>query len=126
MRQDEMSVLLVDDDPHVCAIFELVMKHHKLPLKIMGDAESALSYLMSNTPDVVVMDIFLPGIDGYQALERIRKNALAPGCRIVATTAYHTNDTQQEVVKRGFDGYLEKPFAADTIVPYLQSVVGQS
>lgn len=123
MSPDNLRILLVDDDPHVCAIFELVMKHHRLSLEVVGDAESAMTYLAANKPDVVVMDIFLPGMDGYQALDRIRQRSLAPATRIVATTAYHTNDTQQEVIQRGFDGYIEKPFAADKLVPYLMSIV---
>lgn len=121
-----MSVLLVDDDPHACEIFDLVMKHFQFPLKVVGDAETALKYLQSNHPDVVVMDLFLPGMDGYQALDRIRKHALIPGSPIVATTAYHTNETQQEVMHRGFDGFIEKPFTPDALVPYLKSVVAKN
>lgn len=118
-----MSVLLVDDDPHACAIFSLVMNHHQLPLDVVGNAEAALDFLQSNHPDVVVMDLFLPGMDGYQALERIRKTDLAPASRIVATTAYYTNDTEQEVTYRGFDGFIEKPFTPDAIIPYLKRMI---
>lgn len=117
-----LSVLLVDDDPHSQAVFELLMQHFNLPFNIVGDAETALLYLQVNHPDVVLMDIFLPGIDGYQALDRIRRAALAPNSRIIATTAYYTQDTQQEVIARGFDGYIAKPFDKG-LLKYLHSVV---
>jgi CheY-like chemotaxis protein len=117
-----LSVLLVDDDPHSQAVFELVMNHFKLPFSMVDDAESALSFLEAHTPDIVIMDIFLPGLDGYQALDRIRRAALAPSSVIIATTAYYTNDTEQEVLQRGFDGYVPKPFDKG-LVQYLQSVV---
>jgi CheY-like chemotaxis protein len=120
---NQMSILLVDDDPHACEVMQLVMRHHKLPLTILGDAESALDYLKSNTPDIVIMDIFLPGIDGYQALRRIRQTSLVPDCRFVATTAYYTNDTEQEITKRGFDGYIPKPFDSSQLITYLESIV---
>jgi CheY-like chemotaxis protein len=97
----------------------LVMDHHSLPLKIIHNAEEAIEYLQSNNPDVVVIDLFLPGLDGYRAFEKIRKNDLAREAKIVATTAYYTNDTQQEVLSRGFDGYISKPFVATDLVPYL-------
>ena len=116
------SVLLVDDDPDAQGIFELVMRHHNLPFTILGDAESALDYLANNQPDVVVMDIFLPGLDGYQALDRIRRASLAPDARFIATTAYYTRDTQHEVLRRGFDGYLPKPFD-EGIVNYIKQIV---
>ena len=113
------SVLLVDDDPHSQGVFELLMKHYELPFTIVDDAESALDFLQNNTPDVVLMDIFLPGLDGYQALDRIRKMSRLPHCRIVATTAYYTHDTQEEVIRRGFDGYFAKPFDKN-LVSYLR------
>ncbi|MBX3061562.1 MAG: response regulator [Anaerolineae bacterium] len=125
MTSQDMSVLLVDDDPHACAIFELVMNHYQLPIRVVDNAESAITYLQSNTPDIVVMDIFLPGLDGYQALKQIRKTAADPNCPVVATTAYYTNDTQQEIMNRGFDGYLPKPFDSSQLVSFLRSVAGK-
>jgi CheY-like chemotaxis protein len=119
-----ISILLVDDDPHVGQVFELVMNFHHLPLKVVQDAESALSYLTSHTPDVVVMDLFLPGLDGYQALKQIRKDSLVPHTKFIATTAYYTNETEQEAASRGFDGYLPKPFDSNALVSYIKSVAG--
>ena len=121
MSERPITVLLVDDDFDAQSVFELVMQHYKVPFDIVGDAESALDFLKTHTPDVVLMDIFLPGMDGYQALDRIRRSATASGTRVIATTAYYTNDTQQEVIRRGFDGYLPKPFD-DGLVNYLQHI----
>jgi len=122
MNYSDITVLLVDDDPDAQQVFEIVMNHHNVPYTIVGDAESALDYLRSHSPDVVLMDIFLPGLDGYQALDRIRQASLAPTSRIIATTAYYTRDTQDEVLQRGFDGYLAKPFD-EGLISYLQKVV---
>jgi DNA-binding response OmpR family regulator len=119
MSEGNYSVLLVDDDPHICEIFELVMKHHHMPFMVTTDGETALNYLRTNSPDIVIMDIFLPGIDGFQALKSIRKEAQSPKCRVIATTAYYTNDTQQEVLQRGFDGYIPKPFGPEALMNYL-------
>jgi CheY-like chemotaxis protein len=117
------SILVVDDDPDVANLFTLVMNHHQLPCTVATDAESALEYLARNTPDVIVMDIFLPGLDGYQALNLIRKRSLARGAKIVATTAYYTQDTEQEIMQRGFDGYLAKPIDSNSLVSYLENIV---
>lgn len=125
MSVSAFSTLLVDDDPHVCEVFKLVMAHHQLPLEILNDAESALSYLAVHHPDVIVMDIFLPGLDGYQALNRIRGASLAPNSKVIATTAYYTNDTEQEIMNRGFDGYIPKPFDSNKLVQYLQGVAAK-
>lgn len=113
------SILLIDDDPHACNIFQLVMDHYQLPLTIANDAETGISYLQDHTPDIVVVDLFLPGLDGYQAMRHMREMRLSS--KIIATTAYHTNDTSQEVKSRGFDGYLPKPLETDTLISHLQA-----
>lgn len=122
MSNAQFSVLLIDDDPHVQNVFELVMSHHQLPLTVLSDAESALVYLQDHEPDVIVLDIFLPGLDGYQTLNQMKKNVLAPASCVVATTAYYTNDTEQDVFQRGFDGYLPKPFDSTKLVDYLSQI----
>ncbi|MCC7448541.1 MAG: response regulator [Anaerolineae bacterium] len=124
MDESVFRVLLVDDDPDACAIFKLVMDHHQMPLDVLGDAENVIDYLQTHHPDIVVVDIFLPGMDGFQLLNQIRKHTATSGSKFVATTAYYTNDTIQEVLSRGFDGYISKPFDSRNLVPYLQSLVG--
>jgi len=116
----------VDDDANVRDVFQLVMKHYKLPLVVVNDAEAALDYLTTNTPDVIVLDLFLPGMDGYQALNQIRKRSLARNAKIIATTAYYTQDTEQEIFQRGFDGYLAKPIDSNELIEYLQRVVNET
>jgi CheY-like chemotaxis protein len=116
-----MSVLLVDDDMHTRHMFEMVSEHHQFNLTAVETAESAFEYLENNSPDVIVMDIFLPGMDGYKAFMRMRDEGLKTG--VVATTAYYNSDTEAEVRERGFAGYLPKPFNPQTLATYLQSLI---
>lgn len=98
------------------------MSHHQLSFTVVDDAESALEFLKTNTPDIVLMDIFLPGLDGYQALDRIRRMYQSSKGRIIATTAYYTHDTEQEILSRGFDGYVAKPFDRN-LIGYLEKAL---
>ncbi len=118
-----LSVLLVDDDPAMRDMFQMVMKHHQIELTAVQDAETALQYLAGNQPNIIVLDLFLPGLDGYQMLKQMRKKSLAPNARVVAITAYYTTDTEQETLNGGFDGYLPKPINTAQIVPYLESLI---
>jgi DNA-binding response OmpR family regulator len=112
--------LLVDDDPHIGAIFELLMRHYCLPFSVARDTEAALDYLRGQSPDIIVVDLFLPGSDGYRALGEISTVVDRSRCRILATTAYYTKDTRDEVLRRGFDGYIPKPFVPDSFLAYLR------
>ncbi len=119
---EQFRVMLVDDDEDTQKIFRVVMQHYQLPLEIFTDAESALERLKEKPdPDVMVIDIVLPGIDGYQMLGRSR--VLAPDCQMVATTAYHSRNTENEVVNWGFKGYLPKPLQPATLVDDLKRFI---
>ena len=116
---EQFRVMLIDDDEDTQKIFQVVMQHHQLPLEIFTDAESALERLKDKPdPDVMVIDIVLPGIDSYQMLGRSR--LLAPDCQMVATTAYHSQSTANDVVTWGFNGYLPKPLQPATLVDELK------
>lgn len=117
-----MSVLLVDDDQDTCKMFKMVLDHYHWPLTTLETAESALNFLQSQSPDVIVLDIFLPSLDGYQTFAQIRKQGLAPESCILATTAYYTADTRQEVQDFGFAGFLPKPLNAAELVRYIQQL----
>ena len=122
---DQFRVMLVDDDADTQKIFRVVMEHYQLPLEIFTDAESALERLKEKPdPDVMVIDIVLPGIDGYQMLGRSR--VLAPDCQMVATTAYHSQSTANEVVNWGFNGYLPKPLQPATLVEDLKRFMARN
>jgi len=125
MAQQSPSVLLVDDDPYTCDLFKLILEHHGLPFSIFQTSADALEYLKTQRPDIIVVDLFLPGIDGYRTLDAIRRLPQLAHSKIVATTSYYTADTQQEVLRRGFDGYIPKPFEASQLVAYLERIVRQ-
>ena len=122
MAEPSPSVLLVDDDPYTCDLFKLILEHHGLPYHIFQTPADALEYLKTQRPDIIVVDLFLPGIDGYRTHDAIRRLPDMADCKIVATTSYYTADTQQEVLRRGFDGYIPKPFEAGELVAYLERI----
>ncbi len=74
-------------------------------------------------PDVIVIDLYLLGTDGYQILSQIRQSDFDPGCPIVATTAYDSVDTLKRVLLAGFDAYLPKPFGVSDLMPFLGRVI---
>lgn len=122
MTTKPLTVLLIDDDPDTRNMFQIVMSHYNINYATADTAQNAFNYLNGNVPDVILVDIMLPDMDGYQALDYIRENTLASQSNIIATTAYYTAMTQSEVLERGFNGYLPKPFNPTTLIPYLQQI----
>ncbi len=115
-------VLLIDDDEHSRAIFEILMEHHQYRFSVATNGLSAIDYLRHHLPDIIIVELFLPDPDGFQTLDLIRNQFDPTTCRILATTAYSTQDTVMEVMQRGFDGYVPKPFSPGTFFTYLSRV----
>ncbi len=126
MDTEQISVLLLDDDYHTRELFKLVFSHHSLPLQTVTTTEEALQYLQTHTPNIVVVDLVMPEINGYEALDAIRKLPTSAEMRFVATTAYHTAETPEEVREHGFHGYLPKPFSVEDLVSVLRRVTQDS
>jgi two-component system CheB/CheR fusion protein len=120
---DRLTVLLVDDDPNIRSLFQMVLDHHGLDLVATADQPTALEYLSDQTPNIIVIDIFLPTSDGYKMLQAIRNLPHLQQCPVVATTAYYTTDTVTDIEQSGFDGYLLKPLDPQQLVAYLKQVL---
>ncbi len=119
------SVLLIDDDPYMRDLFEIILEHHHVSLATANNAQSAFDYLAHDVPDAIVVDMILPDMDGYRVLTRLRQNAATQKVKVFLTTTYYTNNTASEVSRYGFDGYLPKPINPTTVVGYIQNIIGQ-
>ncbi len=102
------KILVVDDDPFSLGLLEIILTqngHNVLPAATGEDAVRAAE---KESPDLVLMDICLPGMSGIEAMRTIRKNAGARYVKIVAVTALHRE--RGKMLPEGFDGFVPKPF----------------
>ena len=114
--------LLVDDDRDTCNLFQMVMEHNGKSFAIANDGDTALEMLAAGAPQIIIIDIVMPGLDGYQTIHRIETNQLAPRALKIATTAYHTEETQKQAAEWGFNGFLPKPFSPTELMNYLNTL----
>jgi len=116
------NFMLIDDDIDTQRIFRMVVGQHPHRLTIAGNATEAFDILKEEQPDVIVIDLLLPGLDGYQVCERIQRDDLAGGADMVATTAYHSVGTKEIVLARGFSEFIPKPLDSASLVNFLEQV----
>jgi len=118
------SILIVDDDPETRWLLEYLMVSEGYEVRSADYAEGALNLLFNFTPDVVLMDVRLPGMNGLQLTRLIRLTS-PQKVPIVAVSADDAKFAVQEAYEAGCDGYISKPvdtrtFAA-TVGGYLES-----
>jgi CheY-like chemotaxis protein len=122
-----LHVLLIDDDETTRNIFQMVLEHYHFSLDVAVNAQSGIEQLEAGTsPDIIVIDVFLPDQDGYQVFRELRKRGLGAHSKIISTTSYYTTDTAAEAVNRGFDGFLPKPIDSGHLISYLTQIAGEN
>jgi DNA-binding response OmpR family regulator len=112
MEQGKTSprVLVVDDDPHLLNLLDLRLAEQGFDVMLASSAREALTQVEGRRPDIVIADIMMPGMDGYELCERVRANEKLQHIPFIFLSALA--DTQNKVrgLKLGADDYLTKPF----------------
>jgi CheY-like chemotaxis protein len=102
-------ILIVEDNARNLKLVRDVLEHVGYRTLEAATAEDGLALARSERPALVLMDIQLPGMDGIEALGRLRSDPATAGTRVLALTAFAMKEDRERFLAAGFDGYLEKP-----------------
>lgn len=116
-------VLVVDDDPGVLSALRRAFTLEGYEVLTAEDGETALALAQRQVPDLVVLDIMLPGLDGLSVCQRLRARSTTP---ILLLTARDTVPDRVEGLDRGADDYLVKPFALDELLARTRALLRRS
>lgn len=118
------SVLLVEDDPHNRVIAATVLRASGYEVVEVADGEEALSSARSRSPDLVLLDLSLPKVDGYEVARRLRADPSTRAVPILAFTAHALRGDEAKARAAGCDGYIAKPVDPEAIVAAVDSALG--
>lgn len=120
----DIHCLLVDDDPLQLALTEEYLKQHHVLVTCCTDSSSVIELFGQASFDVVVTDIQMPGVDGYQLLDIIRKSGI-PGTDTVPVVALSASleNEHNHYLEAGFTGFLNKPFTAEQLITLLNKLL---
>jgi two-component system, cell cycle response regulator DivK len=119
------TILLVEDTIANRALVVKLLKAAGHDVIEAADGAAGIREAQMTRPDLVLMDLSLPGIDGWEALRQLRADARTRDLRIVALTAHAMAGTRDEALAAGFDGYLSKPIDALTFADTVSRFVGE-
>jgi DNA-binding response OmpR family regulator len=114
-------VLVVDDDPTVSDVVRRYLEHADCEVTLAADGRAALNAVASRRPDLIVLDLMLPGIDGLEVCRRLREGD--PELPIVMLTALGDEADRVVGLSLGADDYVTKPFSPRELVLRIQSVL---
>jgi len=114
---DGIRVLVVDDEPDARELIQRILQNHGATASCVASAEEALRFLAASPPDVLISDIGMPGMDGYQLMRKIRADE--PRDRrlpAVALTAFARSEDRKRAILAGYQTHLAKPFDTAELV----------
>jgi two-component system cell cycle response regulator DivK len=109
-------VLIVEDNPDNRALASKVLRRAGFDTVECDRAEGLIDLLVATRPDVVLMDIELPGQSGYDAVQQVRSHAATAPIPVIALTAYAMQEDRQRCLRVGFNDYLSKPLDIHLLV----------
>jgi acyl-coenzyme A synthetase/AMP-(fatty) acid ligase/DNA-binding response OmpR family regulator len=126
MNTGQHKVLVVDDDPYILMSLEFLMKKSGYEVIIARNGTEALSAINQNIPDLILLDIMMPDVDGYAICEYIKRTPEIEHCKVVFLSA----KTKEADIKRGYDLgaelYISKPFSTRSLMQQVQDLLSTS
>jgi two-component system cell cycle response regulator DivK len=104
-------ILIVEDNERNLKLLRDVLDFAGYDVRVARTGEDGVTLAASEPPDLVLMDLQLPGIDGMEALRRLRMSPQTAGIPVVAVTAQAMKHDRERALEAGFDGYIEKPIS---------------
>lgn len=117
-------VLIVEDNARNMTLVRDVLGHAGYRTLEASDGEQGVALARSHQPDLILMDIQLPGMDGVEALTRLREDASTAEIPVVALTAFAMKEDRERLLAAGFRGYIEKPLSVRELPGAVGALIG--
>ena len=122
------KILVVDDEPSIVRLMEFILARQGHEMLVAVNGEEALQKVRSEQPDLVLLDIMMPRIDGYEVARTLRADAETAGMPIIMLSAKAQEEDIQKGIDVGVNEYITKPFSPEHLVhvvaDYLQRLHG--
>lgn len=117
------SVLIVDDSPTEVHVFQRMLEHNGFTVETASDGESGIRKAQQLRPDLILMDIVMPGINGFQATRKLHRNSATANIPIVIVTTKDQDTDRIWGLRQGAKGYIIKPVSERELVRCVQSAL---
>ncbi len=117
------TILVVDDDPAIVRTLAINLRARDYQVQVAHDGRTALQVLAEESPDLVLLDLGLPDLDGVGVLRRLRTTSAVP---VIVLSARHSSDDKVEALDLGADDYVTKPFGVEELMARIRAALRQA
>jgi len=121
-----MQILIIDDDPEFQLLISTQLRSRSITVFGAADPIQALRVAREKRPDVILLDLRLPGGDGFLILERLKTNKLLSTIPVIIVTARDLKEVEGKAIQAGAAGSLQKPMQIDSLLTVIEQVLKDS
>lgn len=122
MASDSRSILVVDDDPAIRKILSQSLEMEGFVIYQASDGEEALEAIDSTSPDLVILDVMMPKMNGFDVLKSVRSSPTTADLPVVMLTARSSQEDVWEGWREGVDYYMTKPFDIEELLRFVERI----
>jgi DNA-binding response OmpR family regulator len=116
-------IIVVEDEQDLADLIALHLRRENLKVSVYADGEEGLAAIERDVPDLIVLDLMLPGIDGYEVCRRVRREARLAGVQILMVTARGEETDVVTGLELGADDYVTKPFRPSVLMARVRNLL---
>jgi CheY-like chemotaxis protein len=116
------SVLIIEDNEQNMYMLSYLLENNNYSAIKAFNGIDGLQLAHDHHPEIILIDIQLPDMDGYEICNKLRYNGLPKGTTIIAVTSYAMGGDREKAIEAGADGYIEKPINPDTFVSQMEKI----
>ena len=117
------KILIVDDEPNIVMALEYTFKKNSFEVFIARDGQEALDILKKRLPDVIILDVMMPMVDGYATLEQIKNDKRLQHCKVIFLSAKNKEKDIEKGLSMGANLYVTKPFSIKKLVDQVHELI---
>jgi two-component system, OmpR family, alkaline phosphatase synthesis response regulator PhoP len=118
------KILIVDDEPNIVMALEYTFKKNNFEVFIARDGKEAIDILQTEVPDVIILDIMMPHVDGYATITHIKQEPQLKECKVIFLSAKNKESDIEKGMGLGADLYMTKPFSVKKLIESVLEMVG--
>lgn len=121
-ERDKKTILVVEDNPLNMKLTVDLLELNGFKILKTTDGERAIQILKEQTPDLILLDIQLPGVDGFELFRRIREDKRLNSVKVAALTALVMKEDEKKIMEMGFDAYIPKPIDTKAFIKKIKEM----
>ncbi|MBC8524178.1 MAG: response regulator [Chlorobium phaeobacteroides] len=116
------KILVVDDDIQIQEVFTKLLSLNGYQTEVASDGFEAGVRSMSFKPNLILLDLHMPGIDGFEVCRKVKENPATAHIKILAITGYDSDENRDRIMGAGADDYLAKPVSGTTLIKHVENL----